>query len=953
MSDTSNRRGLVAEAPLDPALEVLLCELVDDWMAGTPRPLRAYLDRRPDLAGRREAVIELVNQEVVLRQARGETPRPVDYLAEFPEWTESLERLFEVHALTSGDGDPDHRTAIQSLSEGSLVPAPAGAGLPQVPGYEIERYLGRGGMGIVYLARHQGLNRKVALKLLQESRQDDPGLVARFRREAEAAARCQHPNLVQIHDVGEHDGELYLALEYVAGGHLGRTLAGRPQRPRRAAELVETLARAIEHAHAQGVVHRDLKPANVLLGPNGQPKITDFGLAKLKDSPTQTELGVVVGTLAYMAPEQVRARSGEIGPRTDIHALGAILYEALTGRPPYRAETPERILHAILAEEVVPPSGRQPGVPRDLEAICLKCLEKEPTRRYATAADLAEDLRRFLDGRPTAARPASVAERCLRWCRRNRGAVAAMAALLLLTTFSAWQATRATQAERRAKADRDRAESEAEAAREVHEFFREILGQVAASNQVMLGRKPDPDIKHRAVLDRAAELIGDRFGRRPLSEAAIRLAIGEGYTELGLYPEARPHLERAVALRRDVLGANDPQTHVAMCRLGTLFLGDDRVDEARQYLVPAMEGLRVSRGLADRETLIAMKTVGRLYLNLWQRSQGNDLLPKGMDLLRQAEEGLRAVFGPDHPETLDATAGRAIGYLQQERSDDARRLLEDAIHRMEQSSRPEHPRVLEARTDLGTVFYILGMHGEAARTLEGVLAVQTQGIRTGHPSTLKTMAWLGASYVMMAVDPKAEPSVQEALKAKAESVLQEALKECRKALDRNHSTTETVLVNLAGLYSLKALAKKNGEYLKEVGEYLIEAAEIFRLHHGADDKMTDDANHAVSLFYSLNHHFFGADGSAAEPYARAHRDYCVRHTPDHIDRYLAEVHLCNCRLLLRDLPEAERSRIRAELIKSVDRIIELYQKAGDAENVKQWKLKRFELAFPDQPLAPK
>jgi hypothetical protein len=260
--------------------------------------------------------------------------------------------------------------------------------------------------------------------------------------------------------------------------------------------------------------------------------------------------------------------------------------------------------------------------------------------------------------------------------------------------------------------------------------------------------------------------------------------------------------------------------------------------------------------------------------------------------------------------------------------------------------------VVEAKTDLGNVFYILGMHGEAARILEGVLAVQKRVIGIGHPSTLKTMAWLGASYLLMAVDPKAEPSVQEALKAKAESLLQEALKECRKALDRNHTTTETVLANLAGFYSLKALAKKNGEYLKQVGEYLIEAAEISRLHHGADDKMTDDANHSVSLFYSLNHHFFGSDGSAAWPYASAHRDYCVRHKPDHIDRYLAEVHLGKCLLLRRDLPEAERSRIQAELIKSEDRVIELYQKAGDAENVKQWKINRLDLDFPDQPLAP-
>jgi tetratricopeptide (TPR) repeat protein len=366
-----------------------------------------------------------------------------------------------------------------------------------------------------------------------------------------------------------------------------------------------------------------------------------------------------------------------------------------------------------------------------------------------------------------------------------------------------------------------------------------------------------------------------------------------------------------------------------------------------------MEGLRVARGLADRETLIAMKTVGVLYLRLSQRFEEKDLLPKGMDLLRQAEEGLRAVFGPDHPETLNATTNRAVGYLQQERTDQAKHLLEDAIGRMEQGSGPEHPLVLEAKTDLGTVFYALGMFGEAARILDGVLAVQNRVLKPSHPSTLKTMAWLGNSYLMMVANAGAEPSRQQALEAKAEPLLQEALKECRKALDRNHSTTVLVLANLAGLYSLKALAKKNGEYLKQVGEYLIEAAEISRVHHGADDGITDEANVAVSHFYLSMHYFAGGDVSAAVPYARAHRDYCVRHKPDHIDRYLAEVHLGNCLLLRRDLPEAECSRIRADAMKSVDRIIELYQKAGDAQKVNEWKLKRLDLNFPDQPLAPK
>jgi tRNA A-37 threonylcarbamoyl transferase component Bud32 len=514
---------------LDPELEAMLAEMVRDWDSGSPRPLRAYLDRRPRLIGRPDILVELINQEVVLRQMRGETPQPADYLAEFPELGEAIDRLFEIHGLGSRTLELVDGTPIRSSMGERLAAWSAGDRRPAISGYEIERLLGRGGMGVVYLARHLELNRRVALKLLRESRLDDPGLVARFRREAEAAARCQHPNLVQIHDIGEHDGEFYLALEYVAGGHLGRALAGEPQPPRRAAELVETLARAIDHAHAQGVIHRDLKPSNVLLTLDGQPKITDFGLAKLQGSTTDTEVGTVLGTLAYMAPEQVQARAGEIGPRTDIHALGAILYEALTGRPPYRAETPQQIFHAILSEEVVAPSIRQPGVPRDLEAICLKCLEKEPSRRYGTAADLAEDLRRFLDGRPTAARPASPAERCLRWGRRNRGAVAAIAGLAILAAFSTWQAIRATEAERRSQA-------EAEISRAVNEFLTEdILGQTNSDKQPRLDVWVNTDIKVRTALDIAAEGIGERFRGRPLVEAGIRLAIGDAYREFDAF----------------------------------------------------------------------------------------------------------------------------------------------------------------------------------------------------------------------------------------------------------------------------------------------------------------------------------------------------------------------------------------------------------------------------------
>ncbi len=228
--------------------------------------------------------------------------------------------------------------------------------------------------------------------------------LARFRTEAEAIARLQHPNIVQIHEVGEHGGLPYFSLEFCAGGSLEKKLAGTPLPPKEAAALVETLARAMQAAHEKGVIHRDLKPANVLLAEDGTPKITDFGLAKKVGEVGQTASGAVMGTPSYMAPEQAGykpdAPARVIGPAADVYALGAILYECLTGRPPFKAATAVDTIMQVVMDEPVPPAQLQTKTPRDLETICLKCLSKEPSKRYGSALELADDLRRFLEGEP-------------------------------------------------------------------------------------------------------------------------------------------------------------------------------------------------------------------------------------------------------------------------------------------------------------------------------------------------------------------------------------------------------------------------------------------------------------------------------------------------------------------------------------------------------------------------
>jgi WD40 repeat protein len=306
-----------------------------------------------------------------------------------------------------------------------------------VPGYEVLGELGRGGMGVVYLARQVRLNRPCALKMILAADHAGPTAVARFLAEAEAVARLRHPNVVQVYGAGDYDGHPYLELEYVEGGSLAQALDGAPWPPRRAAALVAALAGAMAEAHRLGVVHRDLKPANVLLAGDGTPKVTDFGLARsLGDEGGMTRSGAVLGTPTYMAPEQAEGGTERAGPAADVHALGAILYELLTGRPPFRGETVLETLQQVKSAEPVPPSRLVPGLPRDAETVCLKCLEKDPRRRYADATDLAGDLGRFLAGEPIRARRQAPAERLARWASRHREVAASLALTFLLLLAS-------------------------------------------------------------------------------------------------------------------------------------------------------------------------------------------------------------------------------------------------------------------------------------------------------------------------------------------------------------------------------------------------------------------------------------------------------------------------------------------------------------------------------------
>ncbi|HVS34426.1 MAG TPA: serine/threonine-protein kinase, partial [Gemmataceae bacterium] len=425
------------------------------------------------------------------------------------------------------------------------TPTVAGTAPPgrlAVPGYDILQELDRGGMGVVYQARQRGFNRLVALKMILSGAHAGPAERQRFRAEVEAVARLQHPNIVQVHEVGEHDGKPYFSMEFCPGGSLARKLAGTPLTPQEAASLVETLALALQAAHEKGVVHRDLKPGNVLLAEDGTPKVVDFGLAKRMDAEGQTQSGAVMGTPSYMAPEQAAGKVKEVGPAADVYALGAILYECLTGRPPFKGPTTLETLAQVLSDDPVRPRQLQPTTPIELEAICLKCLEKAPVQRYGAAAELAADLGRWRRGEPVQARPVGRWERARKWVRRHplRATVYGLAALLLVVGVGGGGATWLWLRAEANAAEAVKAKGEAESARRTAEGAQGRAEQLEA--EAVKARDVIKDL-HRQLTQRAY---------------ADQTFLAQSEWEAGRFQHARDLLQQASRLQEELTPGQRP-----------------------------------------------------------------------------------------------------------------------------------------------------------------------------------------------------------------------------------------------------------------------------------------------------------------------------------------------------------------------------------------------------------
>jgi tetratricopeptide (TPR) repeat protein len=734
-------------------------------------------------------------------------------------------------------------------------------------------------MGCVFEAEQEQPRRTVALKVIRTGLLT-ADVLQRFDRESQALALLHHPGIAQVYEAGAADygwgSQPYFAMEFIQGLPLDRYAGIHQLDTRQRLALMIQICEAVEHAHRRGVIHRDLKPGNILVDENGQPKILDFGLARVTDSDVhatrQTDMGQLLGTLAYMSPEQVLANPLAVDTRSDVYALGVILYELLAGKLPYAIS---RQLHeavqAIREQDAAPLSAVSRIYRGDIETIVAKALEKDRERRYSSAADLAADIRRHLEDQPISAKPPSTTYQLQKFARRNKALVIGVAAVFVVliagVLASMREAARARAAESRALAaqqaatrDRDRAvkaesqavqdrnaaqASEAQAERErnvameekkradreaaiaaaVNGFLQnDLLAQASANRQSGRRDPPDPDLKVRTALDRAAERITGKFDKEPEVEAAIRSTMGESYTDLGVYPEARKQLERALELQRQVSGPENPKTINTMHVLGRTALYQGKQADAESFASRALEISRRALGPAHPTTLTTMTGLANVYFIQGKYAQAEALYSEVLKVRRRGR-------GPEGIDTL-AMNNLAGVYSAQGKYPQAEALQIETVEIRRRLFGSESPGTLESMNVLANVYFLQAKYKEAAALHRQVAEARRRILGPNHLDTLYSMLNLGAAYL------------DDGKYKEAEQIFSENLPIMRRVVGPEHRVTLATTSNLATAF------RAQGNYA-QAEELLIVVLEIRRRVMGPEHPDTLTTMHNVAEIQGL------------------------------------------------------------------------------------------------------